>query len=395
MAENSSTDKNDPVALGRGPRNPVLGPAIGYERASMAGCEGGSRPGYVGGLLRRNEQMCIPSTSLKYSALLVLAGLAAGAGCSTKIAIVQYPPFYTPEMKTIAVVPFRNQSTGKNAGAIVADKLAAALMANGAYKVFNRNDLKTLMDENDLKIALAEDASAAATTFRKHTSVQAILTGSVTTFSATSNKQQRRDPVYATNRQGRQYIQGYRTYVHTRNEANVSVTAALIRVSDGGTVYATPQPAWSRVASQGSPPRKDPFACCAEAADSVVRQLLVQFAPTRKVIEVNRDEALRTASELYDNKWTFVSNFRPQDEKMYVVLALPPSCDRNRFRLVIVRKGQRQELAAQDIVWSKKYKGFGYTFSPEQIAAKGGPGEYEVKFYSGPEPLIIRPFSIR
>jgi len=338
--------------------------------------------------------MHIRPGSLRYPALL-LAGLVTGAGCSAKVAIVQYPPFYTPELKTIAVVPFRNQSTAKNAGAIVADKLAAALMANGAYKVFNRNDLKALMDENDLKIALAGDASAAATTFRKHTSVQAILTGSVTTFSATTNKQQRRDPIYATSRQGRRYIQGYRTYVHTRNEANVSVTATLIRVSDGSTIYATPQPVWARVASQGSPPRKDPFACCAEAADSVVRQLLVQFAPIRKTIKVNRDKALRTASELYDNKWTFVDDFSPEDEKMYVVLALPPSCHRNRFRLVIVRKGQRQELAAQDVVWNRKYKGFGYTFSPKQIAAKGGPGEYEVKFYSGPEPVIIRPFNIR
>ena len=333
-------------------------------------------------------------TAFAGRALLLLVAVAAAGGCSKKMTIVQVPEFYTAELKTLAVVPFRNQSGWRNAGQIIADKLAAALMANGAYRVFNRNDLKALMDEKDLQIALGDDSAAAATAFKRLTQVQAILTGTVATYATTSNRQQKRDPVYAVNKQGRRYVQGYRSYVLTRNEANVSVTASLIRVSDGTTIHATPTPAWARAWAQGSPPKKDAHACCAEAGDDVVRQLLVQFAPVRREIKVNPDEALRTASELYDDEWTYTKSFKATDEKMYVVVALPPVCDRNRFRLTIVRKDQREDLASQDIVWSKANKGYGYLFNPQQIAAKGGSGEYEVKFYSGPKPIMRRLFKI-
>jgi hypothetical protein len=34
-------------------------------------------------------------------------------------------------------------------------------------------------------------------------------------------------------------------------------------------------------------------------------------------------------------------------------------------------------------------------FSPRKIAQKGGgPGEYQVKFYAGPEPAMVRDFKI-
>ena len=318
-----------------------------------------------------------------------------GGGCSKKVWITQIPPFYTPDLKTIAVVPFRNRSTRRDAGNVIADKLAAALMANGAYKVFNRNDLSALMDQQDLKIALGGDTSAAADKFKQHTNVQAILIGTVTTFSATSKTQRRRDPQYLYDKRGRKRLVGYRTYDYTRNEANVSVTAVLIRVSDGTTIHSTPRPASKQIPSEGESPAMDPYACAAVAADWVVYQLVADFAPVRRQISLDPGKALRTATELYDNKWTYSDKFLATDEKMHVVVALPGSCDRNRFRITIVRKGERVDLAFMDIVWTSKYTGFGYPFNPREIAEKGGgPGEYEVKFYSGPEPVLRRTFKI-
>lgn len=330
-------------------------------------------------------------------ARLLLPALLVGvlmSGCSKKLRIVQMPSFYTPDLKTIAIAPFRNQTRWKGAGEIISDRVAAQLMANGTYRVFNRNDLKTLMDESDLQIALGTDSTAATEKLKQLTQVQAILIGTVGTYAATTNSQPRRDPIYSTNRNGTTFISGYRSYVWTRNEANVSVTASLIRVSDGTTIYATPQPAWSRVWAEGSPAKKDPNACLAEAANSVGNQLVATFAPIQREIKINPAKALRTATELYDNKWTYRNSFRSTDEKMYVVLALPASCDRNRFRLVIVRKNQREELASQDVTWDKKHAGFGYLFSPKALFQKGGPGDYEVKFYSGAEPVMRSTFRI-
>ncbi len=328
---------------------------------------------------------------------VVLLSIALTGGCDKKMTITQVPTFYHPSLKVIAVAPFRNQTQWRGANNIIADQVAAGLMSNGAYKVFNRNDLKTVMDESDLNIALGADPVAAAGQLKKLTSkVQAILVGTITTYATTTNKQQKRDPVYAYDRKGNAYISGYRSYVHTRNEANVSVTATLIRVSDGSTIYATPKPAWARVWAEGSPPNKDAHACAADAAGRVASQLVATFAPTRRQIKINEGKALRTASELYDDEWTFQKKFSADADKMYVVVALPPSCDRNRFRLAIVRKDQRRDLASQDIQWDKKHKGFGYVFSPKEIAANGGgPGEYEVKFYSGAKPIMRRKFKIR
>ena len=330
---------------------------------------------------------------VRAAALALLA--AMGGGCSKKVWITQIPPFYTPDLKTIAVVPFRNRSTRRDAGNVIADKLAAALMANGAYKVFNRNDLSALMDQQDLKIALGGDTSAAADKFKQHTNVQAILIGTVTTFSATSKTQRRRDPQYLYDKRGRKRLVGYRTYDYTRNEANVSVTAVLIRVSDGTTIHSTPRPASKQIPSEGESPAMDPYACAAVAADWVVYQLVADFAPVRRQISLDSGKALRTATELYDGKWTYSDKFSATDEEMFVVVALPASCDRNRFRITIVRKGERVDLAFMDIVWTSKYTGFGYPFNPREIAEKGGgPGEYEVKFYSGPEPVLRRTFKI-
>ncbi len=110
----------------------------------------------------------------------------------------------------------------------------------------------------------------------------------------------------------------------------------------------------------------------AEAATSVVDQLVETFAPVRKQVTINPAKALRTGQRALRQQWTFTDTFKAADKKMYVVVELPPACDRNPFKLTVVRKDQRQDLAVQEIRWSKEHKSFGYLFDPSQIAAKGG-----------------------
>jgi hypothetical protein len=81
---------------------------------------------------------------------------------------------------------------------------------------------------------------------------------------------------------------------------------------------------------------------------------------------------------------------------MFVVVELPAECDKNDFKITIVRKDQREDLAVQKVRWSRQNKSFGYEFNPSEIAAAGGGvGEYEIKFYSGPDPVIRKKFKIR
>ncbi len=332
---------------------------------------------------------------LHLSAAAAFLVAAACGGCSEKITITQYPVFHDQQPKSIAVIPFRS-ATDPGAGVAVSDMLAASLAANGTYAVSNRNDLSALMDERDIQIAFGTDAAASAAKFKKLGKVQAILVGTVTTYAATTRNEQKSDPIFNYDNKGNQYFTGaYNSYVFTRHEANVAVSATLIRVSDGTPIHATAGPAQSNSWAQGSPPQYDANACLANATRSVVDQLVKEFAVTRCQISVKPADDLRTATELYDNKWEYADKFRKTDEKMYVVVRLPAVCDRNRFRITIVRFNERKDLAVNDIVWTSKFGSYGYMFSPKDIAAKGGgPGEYLVKFYSGPEPVMTRRFRI-
>ncbi len=331
------------------------------------------------------------------SLTLLLVGVVLLSGCSRKVTILQVPEFYHQSLKTIAVVPFRSPADRGISGKIIADQLAARLQGNGTYTVYNRNDLRTLMDERDLAVALSADPMRATQKFRALGNVQAILTGSVQTYTATSKRQPKQEPIYRYDKRGNQYIQGYRRFHYFFNSGTVSVSGVLIRVSDGTTIHATPIPASWKQSSEGEYPRYDEHQCLTIAANNVLSQLVEEFAVVRKVVKVNPGKALRTATELYDEKWTHCDKFDVDATRMIVVVNLPPACGRNKFRLVIVRDGGREVLAAKEFIWSRSnpLRGIGFDFSPRSIASRGGgAGRYVVKFYNGPTPVMDHKFRI-
>jgi hypothetical protein len=192
----------------------------------------------------------------------------------------------------------------------------------------------------------------------------------------------------------------YTTTTVIRNQANVGATATLIRVQDGGALHATGQPAYSQIADEGSPPQYDVNACRAAAVAQVVNQLLAEFAVTVRKVSVDPGKTMRIATDYYDGKWTEAKNLRASQTKAFVVLTLPALADRNKYRIVIVRKDQRQELGIIDLVWSAgdSTYGKGFEFNPADIAAKGGgAGTYTLKLYNPvlkAEPLLTRDFNI-
>jgi hypothetical protein len=335
--------------------------------------------------------------------LLAFLSLLLITGCGEKkIVITNFPSFYKGQIKVIAVAPFRNATGEKDVGNIISDAVAAQLAVNGTYKVYNRNDLGVLESERDLRTEMGLDNAKIAAAFRKAGKVQAVLVGTVNIYKTNQTQTPKQEPIYGmqpyyvgSQLMYRTVVTGYRRYTLIRNDANVVVTARLIRVADGAPIYATPNPIRGTYWAQGSPPPMDGYACLSNATTIAVNQLVRTFAVTSQQIEVKPSRDFRTASELYDNKWTYTDRFSAGATKGYIVLQLPAVCDRNRFRLTIVRKDVREDLHSEDIVWTKKYGSFGYTFSPLKVAqAGGGPGEYEAKFYSGPEPVMRHKFRI-
>ncbi len=328
--------------------------------------------------------------------LLLLAIPVMSAGCSKKIWITRYPSFWSPELKSVAVVPFRNGTSGNNAGQLIADRLASTLSANGTYEVLNRNDLQPLLEQRDLKLAFGSQQDA-VTKIRALDRVQAIITGTVTTFSATTQSQQRKEPQYRYVKNRGQVFAGYKTYVFTRNEANVGVTASLIRVSDGQTIYSTPTPAKGHAWAQGSPPSMDPHACLSRATDNVIAQLTEQFAVVRKQIEVKPHEDFKTAVEHRNGEWVYSDKFAAGDERMFVVVRLPRICDRNRFKITISRLDGQAPLAANEFQWKRNFspKGYGFAFSPKKLFEQGGAGQYIARFHTGNEVPMEHKFTIQ
>jgi len=308
------------------------------------------------------------------------------------------PTFYKPELKSIVVLPFRNESTatGQNPGTIIVDKLVAALRANGTYTVYSRNELKTLMDDQDLQLALSGEADPSMD-ISKFTNInaQAILVGAVTTYAATSANRTEQQPVYAYTRKGKQYISHYIPKQFTRNEANVSLTATLINKRDPDNPYYNSPPITKQAFADGSPPQMDPYGCTAYASDLAVQDLVSRICIVRRQIKIKPKDTIMTATGFYDNRWDESKKFAVTDQKMFVVVALPQSCDRNGFSISIIRKDTRIDLVRESFTWKSGNRYIDYVFSPAEIASKGGgPGKYEVKFYSGPDLIFEHKFTI-
>ena len=329
---------------------------------------------------------------------VLVVGFLAG-GCSQKITVWRVPPFWSPELKSIVVVPFRNRTNVRGAGQVISDQLADALRFNGTYENVHRSsDLQVLLDEADRQALLTgKDANRVIERFKKRGEVQAILIGQVNTFSATSQSQRKKDPIPAYNQYTNTwYVAGYKEYVWSRHESNVSVTARLIAM-DGTTLYSMPTPATGHAWAEGSPPKYDPYACRTAATRQAVSRMLWHFAIIKTEIKVDPKKVLQTATRFYDGEWKTTDKFRTTDEKGIIVLSLPPEADRNVFKLTVVRKGTEEDLITQKVTWTSKWSayGHGWAFSPKDTAEKGGgPGTYTVKFYSGPKPVIRRDFTI-
>jgi len=103
---------------------------------------------------------------IQRSRIAAVASVAIAAailgGCTKKIPIVQYPVFWDRTPKTVAVTPFRNQTVTPEVGIQISNNLAAALAANGSYKVYDRSLLEPYLKEQELQRAFSSDSDVAA-----------------------------------------------------------------------------------------------------------------------------------------------------------------------------------------------------------------------------------------
>lgn len=340
------------------------------------------------------------------SATLILIAMATLGGCTKKIPIIQYPVFWDRAPKSVAVTPFRNETRIRNIGKQITNDLATRLSANGSYTVYDRMLLKAYLNEADLQRAFSTDQEAAASTMVKIGKVQAILTGVVTTCHWPRTRTEVKvitQQFYNPN--GTSYTRPVKHYIQT-NEAELKANAVLLRITPDGPKVIHSSPVRGHAKSSGVTPMYSRDACMSIARAQVVQQFLEQFAVIRKLIKVNPSKVFFTATDQpFAGKWPKSKKFSiAAGQKIILVLALPPQCDRNRFRITVARKEARTELAAFDVRWTRamsasldgKPAGKQFILDPADLATKGGgPGEYVIRLFSGPpEPIIVHKIKI-
>jgi len=344
-----------------------------------------------------------------------LLAVSAVGGCSKKMWVMQHPPFDTSQFKTVAVAPFRSDALGGPAGTIFADKLAAALKANATYRIVRPADLPAPTGATR-PAGEAPDESVRRLLAKLHArgGVQAVIIGSMEAFRAASYNRYYlvprgypryyydyhphygayRYPYYRRGWYSYDYYYDYEYYVV--NKATVGVWAAIVRVSDGQTIHATPSLIATTLQDSGYPPEQRALQLLDRAADNVVAELLEAFAIVRKQIKVDPGKALRTAGGLTGGGWRYTDDFGARDKTIFVVVRLPRQADRNEFTVMITPKDSDDVLAESRFVWDRAKRLEALEFSLRDVAeAGGGPGRYAVKFYSQGELVMKRDFRIR
>ncbi len=321
-------------------------------------------------------------------------------GCGKTVTLEHYPAFWseTSPIQAVAVYPFADPARNHHVGKVVARKLAAALAVQSSYRTFDRTDLQTVLDEQDLQLALGADPAAAAARAKRFPKIQALLIGAVTRHQGTRERQTRyRKETYVVGRDAagkkikRQRKVPYDYYLVN---AVVSCTAKLVSVPDGRIIHATTTPIERTWNYEGAEDKLDARGAVANATAAVVDALVEEFGVTRKEVHISSD-AVQTASELYDNEWEITSEFPAAAAKLFVVVELPEDACHNRFVLKVVRKDGRKTLAAEQFTWTGQSATEGFEFSPAKLMkAGGGGGTYVAKLYSGPEPIAESEFEI-
>jgi hypothetical protein len=290
-------------------------------------------------------------------------------------------------------------------GQIFADRLAAGLAANGTYKIVNPADLPAPSAHPRDDAGETELIVELLSYLRKRGDVQAVIVGSIEAYQGATymthypsyrygyyRPYYRHYPYY-----GGYWYHDYSDYVYSvRNEATVAIYSRIIRVADGETLAATPGLVSMTMHSYGYPAQEKTLQLLDRSTDAVVEQLLELFAIVPKRIKVDPDKVFRIASGRKDDTWTYEDEFGADDEKMFVVVRLPEIADRNAFRLIVSREGDRESLSEIEFMWDSSKGEEIIELSPGQLAQKGGgAGDYVAEFKSRGESVMKRKFEIK
>ena len=331
----------------------------------------------------------------------LLAAVCCFIGCTKTIVINCYPGFYTPDLKSVAVLPFDNDTLDVRAGQFLTERLVKSLRMNGTYKMTGPHELADRLGVEELKKLPPADRQGAAKLLGKLDDTQAFIIGTVTTFTSAGYTYRWRNRGYGYPWCVYHPRYAYDPYWHypidyySHNEGRVRVRASMVLISDGSIVSETAVHAGETVFSDGDPPYLTRDECLIEAARHVVDKLVNRFAIVRGRVKVPLNKALRTADGRDGSKWRFTKRFSADGEGVHVVVSLPPVCHGNLFGLKIVESGRAEVLLHKQFVWSNRQDEYKVLVTPRELAPSPSGRTFVITLYSDSEPIRSRKITIK
>lgn len=333
------------------------------------------------------------------AALLIFSLIIVISGCATKFTVNKYPEFYKSSIKSVAVLPFENDTSRKGAGVAIATHASAALAANGTYKITDPARLESILKDQNLPALQQNEDRATEEELAQLNLYQAFIKGKVLSdsFINTAVDYENEDFYYED------YPYWYYPYWYPSywyypyyyeygGQAYVSADVSMVSIPDG-TVVGTA----NVKASVDVTDRPDLRKYSVQMALSRLSDKIVDiFAIVPVKISVHPDKAMRTASSPAPGEWSFKNTFGSREESMYVVLCLPEAAAMNEFEIAITPRGKPANVvASKDYTWERGKYCQSVEFSPAQIAQSNGPGKYSLKFISRGKVIFTRHFKIR
>ncbi|MCE5327798.1 MAG: LPS assembly lipoprotein LptE [Planctomycetaceae bacterium] len=350
---------------------------------------------------------------------LAVACVAAG-GCGKAITVMHYPAFYSPELRTIAVMPFAPLPPEPPSGVFFTDRLVDALADNGAYRVASGPQLLAELQAAGLTMPSAPISPPASqptpqgqpsaeyyyvvptasgppldhllAALRRRGGIDLVLLGQVTALSVQPVIVQDSFPYgpyapYPYPLYG-PYGSGYYTAYTYENQATAAATVELYRVSDGQHLASASRTA--TVVSVG-PTRLTMEQSLGRAAQDAARQLVQIIAPSPETVKVTPG-AIETSRRAEGGGMKETSTFSPSDGAMMVTLHLPPAADRNPFTLTVTpENNSNRTLFSRPFTWSAQA---GQTIEIP-LAALGGPGDYRINLQRGGQTVLDKKITMR
>jgi hypothetical protein len=348
-----------------------------------------------------------PSGAILFTA--ALAALLPFAGCGGgKTYVTRHPQWEYEQYQRVAVVPAKpSDPRAQEQAKLLADRLTTLLADTQTFHVLSRSEMQAVFAEQDLSNMADAIEEGTALPAGKIEIAQALIVPKITVYNLLADRSEQKVPIYRLgpdgfplrDRAGRVLPPiGEESHFVYRSGAELEGSVRVVDAATGRILFSHSTAVKSRIrTAHDRPPKESPEQLAGEAIAELALDFAKQVAPTRMKVDL-KSSMLILARDFFDGKYDEIKKVsRAAQDFLLVVRDLPPTADRNDFRVAIAEENGRENLFEQEFTWSASSgkQGVSFPVPVEKLAAAGGT-KFVAKLYSAgdPEPKLQRTFAL-